>query len=808
VNLSHRLAGVFIGILTVALGCGGCSVSKPAASPPAAGHQGAPARAMITGITTETLAEQVRIIVQATEVVEYTAFTLQEPPRLVLTFPGATLGDMPRPLPGAGVVRSIEPLLVPEENAVRLVVHLQHMTTHAVEIQGRQFLITLADSSTRTADTSSPAPPETLGQATTAMPVSARPRGQGPANMPGTVITGITFEARADRSVVALQTAGTPPQVQVKQQHNPTRLALDIKPAHLSPGQEKTVAVRDPEGVVTRLEAVPGTDGQEDTVKVVVYLRTAAAFEVQQDNGVIRLAIVKSSMDTATRAVVPLGSPTASASLAVPVAARPSLPAIAPVVAMVPRVTPRIAPIVRRAAAPAAVPSGEASAPEPKRPDLPTGVGLTESSIFTGEKISLDFQDADINDILRLISEVGRVNIIAGGDVQGKVTTRMVDVPWDQALDVILKINGLAQERSGNIIRVGPLEKFTAERQERSKARTEEFKAEPLVTRVQPANYAAAKDLRPNLEKLLSNRGTIFIDARTNTMIITDTQKNLDDVLALIEKLDRPTPQVMIEARIVESSRNFTRELGIQLALAHSQITDRAFPNRIDVRGGAPAATGGGGLTLPPAPANFLLDLPAAVATGSGGAIGFSLLSIGGSILDAQLSAMESSGRGKIISSPKIATVDNTEAQIQSGRRIPVQSVSAEGTRTEFVDASTTLKVTPHVTLNDFIGMKITATKNEPDFGNAVNGVPTITTREATTDMLVKDGDTVVIGGLYRRTITTRRDGIPGLSSIPVLGWLFRRDRDNDESDELLIFLTPRIIRQDETGKRRMTLSY
>ena len=215
------------------------------------------------------------------------------------------------------------------------------------------------------------------------------------------------------------------------------------------------------------------------------------------------------------------------------------------------------------------------------------------------------------------------MNIIAGGDVQGKITTRMTDVPWDQALDVILKINGLAQERSGNIIRVAPLEKFTNERQERLKAKVTEVQAEPLVTRIVPANYAAAKDLRPNLEKLLSRRGTIIIDARTNTMIITDTQASLDAVLALIEKLDRPTPQVMIEARIVESSRTFLREVGVQLGLAHSQITNNTFPNRIDVRGGVQATNTRGATPLTP-PANFLLDLPAAVGLGSGGAIGFS----------------------------------------------------------------------------------------------------------------------------------------------------------------------------------------
>jgi type IV pilus assembly protein PilQ len=438
-------------------------------------------------------------------------------------------------------------------------------------------------------------------------------------------------------------------------------------------------------------------------------------------------------------------------------------------------------------------------------------VGPTEPPVFTGEKISLDFQDADINDILRLIAEVGGVNIIVGSDVQGKVTTRMVDVPWDQALDVVLKINGLAQERSGNIIRIVPLTRLTQERQEQVRAQKAEVEAEPLVTRVVPVNFAVAKELLNNLKTLLTPiRGKIFIDERTNTIIITDTQGTIDDVLALVDRLDRPTRQVMIEARIVESSRDFARELGIQLGLAFSQITDRTFPNRIDVGGGvSQPTTTPGGLVRPPVPANYLLDLPAAVQVGSGGAIAFTLASIGGSILDAQLSAMESSGRGKIISSPKIATLDNTEAVIQSGTTFYVATVSAEGTRTQAVDAFITLKVTPHVTPSDFINMKIIATKNDADFSTLAGGLPTVIKREANTDMIVKDGETVVIGGLYKRTISSSRAGIPGLSNLPVIGWLFRKDAESDKSDELLIFLTPRIIQQDDAmGKRRAALSY
>jgi type IV pilus assembly protein PilQ len=810
VNLSHRLSGVFIGILTIALWCGGCSVTRPTGSPPPTESQGAPGRATITGITTELLGENVRITVQITEATEYTAFTLQNPPRLVLTFPGAMLGDLPRPLPVAGVVRSIEALQVPEERAVRFVVSLQHMTTHVVEIQGRQLLITLADTGTRSAEMLPAASTETAEIADRAAPILTSPLGPGAAKLPSAMITAITFDTHADRSIVSFQTAGALPQVHVKQQQNPHRLALDIKPAQLSPTQEKALIVRDPDSIVSHLEAVPLADAQEEAVKVVVYLRTVVSFDVHQDNDAIRLALQPSSPSpAAARVPAPLQSPTAATLPPLPPVARPVAPAASFVAATAPRIA-QINPIVRRGAAAATVPSpsAESRAPVSQSEGLPLGGSITEQQAFTGEKISLDFQDADINDILRLIAEVGKVNIIAGGDVQGKITTRMTEVPWDQALDVILKINGLAQDRSGNIIRVAPLEKFTNERQERLKAQITEVQAEPLVTRIVPANYATAKDLRPNLEKLLSKRGTMIIDARTNTMIITDTQASLDAVLALIEKLDRPTPQVMIEARIVESSRTFLRELGIQLGFAYSQITDRTFPNRVDVRGGVPATGNTGGLAPPTPPANFLLDLPAAVGLGSGGAIGLSLASIGGAILDAQLSALESSGRGKIISSPKIATLDNTEAQIQSGRKIPVATVSAEGTRTEFVDANITLKVTPHVTPNEFIGMKITATKNEADFTQQVNGIPTITTREANTDMLVKDGDTVVIGGLYRRTIQSARSGIPGFSNIPVLGWLFRKERQQDDSDELLIFLTPRIIRQDDaTDKRRTALS-
>jgi type IV pilus assembly protein PilQ len=364
----------------------------------------------------------------------------------------------------------------------------------------------------------------------------------------------------------------------------------------------------------------------------------------------------------------------------------------------------------------------------------------------------------------------------------------MVEVPWDQALDVILKINGMAQERDGNIIRVAPLKRFIAERQERMQAQKTEVQSEPTVTQVVAVNYADADKLKTNLERLLSDRGSIFIDERTNTLIITDTQDSLDDMLELLITLDRQTPQVVIEARIVETSRNFLRDIGVQLGFNYMDVTDREFPNRVGVTGSA-------------SDGNFLVDLPAAVAQGSGGAISFALAGAS-SLLNIRLSALESSGQGKIVSSPKIATLDNTEAEIQSGRRIPYQTVSAEGTQTEFVDASVSLKVTPHVTPDGFVSMDIVATNNDADFGQTSGGVPTIVTREAKTRMLIKDGDTVVIGGLYRRDMEESSDGVPGLQDVPGLGWLFSKKRRSDVNEELLIFITPRIIRQPSLQKQ------
>jgi type IV pilus secretin PilQ/predicted competence protein len=728
------------------------------------------AASVITDVSTEALAGAVRVLVQSTGPLQYTAFKLHDPPRVVVEFSGARLGSLPQPIPVRGdIVRRVEATVLPDEHIVRLTLHLRRMASYTIEAQARQLHITLKDVG---------------GHETTATaPQPGQPEGKVVA---GTLVTGVTFVSLPDKSVLAIQTSGTPPKVRVRQHREPLRLSLEVEDARLDAGQEKAEAVSDPSSAVLRFRAFQEAAHK---VKIVARLRELTPFEVQQEENLVRLVIAK----PATTAEKPMPSERKPPVKETPPAVPPPSP---------PPVPPRVTRLPAAEKTEVTLPRREPEVPPPAGGQPAqveaTTIGERKTPQYTGKKISLDFQNADINDILRLIAEVSGLNIIAGGDVQGTVTTRMVDVPWDQALDVILRINGLAQERDGNIIRVAPLERFISERQERLRARQTEDRAEPTVTQLVPVNYADASELKSNLERLLSDRGSIFIDARTNTLIVTDTRKNLDDILALVEALDRQTPQVMIEARIVETSRNFLRQLGVRLGAQYTRFTDLRFPNRVAVGGGIASDTG-----------NFLVDLPAAVGAGSGGAIAFSLAGAS-NILDIQLSALESSGRGKIISNPKIATLDNTEALIQSGVRIPFETVSAEGTQTEFVDASISLKVTPHVTPDGFISMKIVATKNEPDFSRtSAGGAPTITTREATTEMLVKDNDTVVIGGLYRRTIQSTREGVPWLSRVPVLGWLFRNTRKQDDNEELLIFITPRIIRPSDWQSRpKMPVSY
>ncbi|MEI9478802.1 MAG: type IV pilus secretin PilQ [Deltaproteobacteria bacterium] len=404
--------------------------------------------------------------------------------------------------------------------------------------------------------------------------------------------------------------------------------------------------------------------------------------------------------------------------------------------------------------------------------------GLPEK-VYTGRKVSLDFKDADIKNILRLIAEVSNLNIITGDDVQGKITMRLVDVPWDQALDVILQSRSLGKSQVGNVLRIAPLDTLKKEEQAILEDKRAKEKLEDLVTELIPINYATGNEIMPQIKNVLSERGDIKVDQRTNTLIVKDIARNVALAKSLVKSLDTKTPQVLIEARIVEASLNFQRELGVSWGLK--------------VSGGVGAGTGTvqGGVNA----ANNIVNLPA-VTTGAGVIQGV-LAGIGSlDLLDIAISAHENAGDVRIISSPKIATLDNKEASIEQGLRIPYLKLTTEGTvTTDFIDANLKLTVTPHVTNDGNVKLNIKAKKDAPDWVNKVSGVPSIDKKEAITEVLVSDNGMVVIAGIYTIEKNETVEGIPLFSKIPLLGWLFKRESKQDQRKDLLIFISPKIMK-------------
>ncbi|NUO47779.1 MAG: type IV pilus secretin PilQ [Polyangiaceae bacterium] len=428
-----------------------------------------------------------------------------------------------------------------------------------------------------------------------------------------------------------------------------------------------------------------------------------------------------------------------------------------------------------------------------------------------GRRIDLDLKDADIHDVLRLLSDVGRVNVVTADNVTGSVTIRMRNVPWDQAMETVLQAKGLGMVRRGNLIRVAPLADLNKERELALARRKSEFELAPLETRLVPVSYADAKAVMPRAKDLLSPRGTVAVDERTNVLILRDITGNLNQVEELVRSLDTQTPQVLIEARIVEASSQFSREFGIQwgggsvIGQDTGVDTGLAFPNRIGILGAADdAQTPSDGLdpnrNTVESP-NFAVNLPAAVGGGTGGALGMTFGSVNNLFnLSVRLSAAESNGTVRIISSPRVLTLDNREARISTGTLIPFSQVSAQGVQTVFQEAKLQLLVKPHVTADGSVSMSVKINRDEPDFGNrSARGDPTIFKREVETELLVMDGHTAVIGGIYTRNTSRSIAQVPVLGDIPILGVLFQRRGSTDRRTELVVFITPRIVNRSES---------
>ncbi|MFQ5587868.1 MAG: type IV pilus secretin PilQ [Nitrospiria bacterium] len=404
---------------------------------------------------------------------------------------------------------------------------------------------------------------------------------------------------------------------------------------------------------------------------------------------------------------------------------------------------------------------------------------------YTGRKISLDFQDAEITNVVRLIADVSGLNFVMGDDVKGSITIKMDDVPWDQALEIILEIQNLGMVRNGDIIRIATLANLTKQRNEKAQAMETKIRAEELMTRVVYVNYAKAEQMKTLLLKLLSSRGEIMVASRVNALVVKDIQANLDQVEQMARKLDTKTPQVLIEARVVEVQPTFKRSLGVKWG---ADFKTNNGGNSIGIGN----ATGDSSIFSPSQ--DFSVNLPAANPLGG---IGFSFGRFTESPfqLDLRLSAGESQEMTRIVSTPKIMVLDNNEALIKQGSQIPFQSSSANGgTNIQLIDASLQLKVIPHISPDGGILLELNLTKNEP--GPPVQGSdqPSIFEKEVSTQILLMNGETMVIGGIYETKNTESESGVPVLKDIPGLGWLFKNKEKNESTTELLIFITPTIM--------------
>jgi type IV pilus secretin PilQ/predicted competence protein len=447
---------------------------------------------------------------------------------------------------------------------------------------------------------------------------------------------------------------------------------------------------------------------------------------------------------------------------------------------------------------------------QPEQTAMGTACGQTG---YLGTPISLDFKDGDLQDIFRLFSDISGLNVVVNPGVSGKVTLKLNEVPWGRALELILKTNGLGCVLEGNVIRIARLTDLEKEEQDRRKLAEAKALAGDLEDYTKRISYAKADTLSGVLKAAgaLSPRGQLNVDARTNTIIIRDLPSYLQKAESLIGELDTATPQVEIEARIVVTTRDFVRDIGLQWGFGseasnrYGNSTNLNYPNQIILNGngvpsqlGLPADnTGPGGLSsgtgIGQAGRGYAVNLPAA---GFNSAIGISTGNILGSFnLDLALTALERQGRGRLLSTPKVTTQNNQAAEIKQGIQIPIQTVANNTVTVQFKDAVLTLKVTPQITDAGTVILNVAVENSTPDFSRTVNGIPPINTQAATTIVQVSDGQTTVIGGIYQSTETTVENSTPFFSKIPILGFLFRQHSVNTSNNELLLFITPRIVK-------------
>ncbi len=432
---------------------------------------------------------------------------------------------------------------------------------------------------------------------------------------------------------------------------------------------------------------------------------------------------------------------------------------------------------------PISSPAYEATAEQPSQQGVIITKELSgkEKKTYTGAKTSLVFDNADVRDILRLIAEISNLNIIASDEVKGNITLRLIDVPWDQALDLILDVSGLGMIREGNVVRVLPKDTIRSMKEAELTAANSQEKLEPLATEVVTVSYADLGAVAGPVKEILSARGNLTPDSRNKYLIITDVPQRIAKAKELISILDTPERQVMIEARIVEVSSSYSRDLGINWGIDYSSPGSKIENAGVGIGG------------------DFLIDLPDGAGSvgedaGLAAGITFGEIGINKLVLDLRISALEANGKAKIVSLPKVTTLNGETAKISQGTSIPYQTTSDGGTTTEFVNAELKLEVTPVINPDDSIIMQIVTTNDSPSITSGATA-PSIDTKQAETKVLVHDGETTVIGGIFVENNSDSETGTPWLMELPILGHLFKSTSKQSSKSELLVFITPRILK-------------
>ncbi|HEU5248466.1 MAG TPA: type IV pilus secretin PilQ [Thermoanaerobaculia bacterium] len=842
-----RAAATAIATIAVLAGASGCSAVRktnsasagPTNSSPAVAPSSPAAEPAASGQVTQAAfnedADGARVVISADAPLLYTSYE-PRPDLLVVEMPGVRTADgFTEPQAAGSLVQSVRVETLDElgKQVTRLSVEHRPGLKYELRSVGRGLAVAFETPREASAETAPvPAPPPVVTEPI-APPALVR------AEL-AHALEEVTAETSPDGVSVNLLADGN---IQARDfvLANPPRVVIDL-PGVKNAVRRKVLPVRG--GLVSRVRVSQFQSAPDPITRIVLDLVRPTAYSVRVDGE--RLSVVVGSGEPASPAAAPPPVVVAEAEPVVVAEAAPPNPPVEKPAEAPPSpsrteiVAPPPEPAAAEAAAPAPAPSVTEPPPQPaslpsepavqqtQPAALPPGVrqahrsrarpsteqpatkedALFEAAAavlaqqeqaaqatemtafqsrtlaegqtqFTGEPISLDLKDADIKDVFRTISQLTGLNIVIDPEVRGTVTVQLENVPWDQALDLILKQNSLGYVLENNIMRIATTQKLQAEEGDRARLAEARQAAEPTRTVIKKLSYARAAEITPTLKSIMSRRGDIVVDTRTNTLIIREIPTFLPAVLQLIDNLDTATPQVMIESRIVETTKTLGRSLGINWGfngvadVAHGNTTNLVFPNNID---------GGFRVGLENGPVVGSIRLGNILDTFN---------------LDLSLTAAENQGLLKIISSPKLAALTNTAAIIQSGVQIPVQTTVNNTTTVIYVDATLRLEVTPQITAEGTILLNVVVSKREPAVALNLalgNNVP-LTIREYRGQVLVRDGGTTVIGGIFQINDQDQNNMIPGLWKIPILGNLFRNKTRTEKHDELLIFITPRILR-------------